>query len=204
MNMMNLKSYLGFFMAFLFSLAVGAAPKINESAPNFSVKDAKGKTHSLADYKGKWLVLEWYNKDCPFVVKHYDSKNMQNIQGRFADKDVKWLQVISSAEGTQGYLKPDEAAAVAKEAGTRAHATLLDTDGVMGRAYDARTTPHMFVVNPEGVLVYMGAIDDNRSANPNVIPKSKNYVVAALEAGMAGESIDPNSTRPYGCSVKYK
>lgn len=181
-----------------------AAAKVNEGAPTFEVKDAQGKAHRLADYKGKWVVLEWYNKDCPYVKKHYGSGNMQKLQGEFTGKGVQWLTVISSAKGTQGYLEPKEALQVATEAKAASTAILLDEKGVMGRAYGAKTTPHMFVINPEGKVVYAGAIDDNDSASPEVIAKSKNYVASALAAGLEGKPIEVSSTRPYGCGVKYK
>lgn len=175
-----------------------------EAAPEFSEVDAKGKMHSLADYKGDWLVLEWFNKDCPYVRKHYGSGNMQSLQETYNGKDVKWLTVISSAEGKQGYLQPVEAQNQAKIHNLNASAPfLLDPDGNMGRAYGAKTTPHMFIINPEGEVVYAGAIDDNSSANPDVIPESKNYVAAALDAAMAGKPVEEASTQAYGCSVKY-
>lgn len=175
-----------------------------ETAPAFSVTDAAGKSHKLEDYKGQWLVLEWFNKDCPYVKKHYGSGNMQSLQEKYTDKDVKWLTVISSAKGKQGYLEPKEAEAVAKDHKLAASAPfLLDASGAMGRAYGAKTTPHMYVINPEGKLVYVGAIDDNDSANPAVIPESQNYVVAALDAALTGKEVPQSATRPYGCSVKY-
>lgn len=181
-----------------------AAAQPGKPAPDFSEVDASGKTQTLADFKGEWLVVEWFNKDCPFVGKHYNSNNMQALQKKYADKGVKWVSVISSAEGRQGHLEAAEALAVAKENGsTLSTAYLLDEDGSMGRAYGAKATPHMFVINPEGVVVYAGAIDDNSSANPAVIPESKNYVSAALDASLKGELIQIASTRAYGCSVKY-
>ncbi|MCP8899860.1 thioredoxin family protein [Gilvimarinus xylanilyticus] len=175
-----------------------------EPAPDFSETDAAGDTHTLTDYEGEWLVLEWFNKDCPYVRKHYGSDNMQSLQEKYTAKDVNWLTIISSAEGKQGYLEPAEAMAEAKAHNMHNSAPLLlDPDGSMGRAYGAKTTPHMYIINPEGTLVYAGAIDDNDSANPAVIPDSKNYVVAALDAAMAGEPVEEPSTRAYGCSVKY-
>ena len=181
-----------------------AAAQAGKPAPNFSEVDANGKTQTLADYKGEWLVVEWFNKDCPFVGKHYGSENMQSLQKKYADKGVKWISVVSSAKGRQGYVEAAEALTVAKENGsTLSAAYLLDEDGSMGRAYGAKTTPHMFVINPEGVVVYAGAIDDNSSANPAVIPKSTNYVSAALDSSLKGELVKIASTRAYGCSVKY-
>ncbi|RVU84871.1 thioredoxin family protein [Leucothrix sargassi] len=181
-----------------------AAAQPGQPAPDFSEVDASGKTQTLADFKGEWLVVEWFNKDCPYVGKHYDSKNMQDLQTKYTDKGVKWISVISSAEGRQGHLSPAEAIQVAKDNGSSmSSAYLLDEDGSMGRAYGAKATPHMFIINPEGVVVYAGAIDDNSSANPAVIPKSKNYVSAALDSSLKGELVEVASTRAYGCSVKY-
>ena len=181
-----------------------AAAQPGQPAPNFSEVDASGKTQSLNDYKGQWLVLEWFNKDCPFVGKHYRSGNMQALQKKYTAGGVKWLSVISSAKGKQGYLGANEALQEAKSNGTKLSAAyLMDGDGSMGRAYGAKTTPHMFVINPEGVVVYAGAIDDNSSANPAVIPESTNYVADALDAGLNGQPIQVASSRAYGCSVKY-
>ncbi|KUJ81505.1 thioredoxin family protein [Microbulbifer flavimaris] len=181
-----------------------AAAVPGEKAPAFSEVDAAGKTHSLDDYAGKWLVIEWFNKDCPYVKKHYGSGNMQSLQEKYTGEGIEWLTVISSAKGKQGYLEPAEAMDVAKNHNLNASAPfLLDADGSMGRAFGAKTTPHMFIINPEGKVVYAGAIDDNDSANPAVIPKSTNYVATALDASMSGEAIPVASSRAYGCSVKY-
>lgn len=175
-----------------------------EKAPDFSEMDASGAKHSLADYKGEWLVIEWFNKDCPYVRKHYGSGNMQALQKKYTGEEIKWLTVISSARGKQGYLEPAAALEVAESHNLNASAPfLLDSDGSMGRAYGAKTTPHMFIINPEGEVVYAGAIDDNDSANPAVIPQSKNFVAAALDASMKGEGVEVASSRAYGCSVKY-
>lgn len=172
-------------------------------APAFEVKDAAGKTHTLAESKGKWLVLEWYNKDCPFVKKHYDSGNMQSLQKTYTAKNVVWYSVNSAAKGKEGNETPAEALKTMTEKKSAANAVLLDESGTMGKAYGAKTTPHMFVINPEGVVVYAGGIDDNDSSNPKVIPTSKNYVTAALDAGMSGKKVEMASARAYGCSVKY-
>lgn len=185
------------------ALAMAAAVP-GAKAPDFSVVDAAGNTHTLADYEGQWLVVEWFNKDCPYVKKHYGSNNMQSLQEKYTGQDVAWLTVISSAEGKQGYLKPAQAVEVAESHQLKASAPLLlDASGDMGRAYDAKTTPHMFIINPQGEVVYAGAIDDNDSANPAVIPTSTNYVSAALDAALAGEPIAVASSRAYGCTVKY-
>lgn len=180
-----------------------AAAEPGKAAPKFEVADANGKTFKTADLKGKWVVLEWFNKDCPYVKKHYGSGNMQKLQAEFTQKGVQWLTVISSAKGKQGYLTPAETLKESASQKSAATATLIDDSGRMGKAYGAKTTPHMFVINPEGKVVYAGAIDDNDSSDPEVIPSSKNYVKAALEAGMAGKPVEVASTRAYGCSVKY-
>ena len=185
------------------SLALAVALP-GKPAPDFAETDASGATQALNDYKGQWLVLEWFNKDCPYVRKHYGSGNMQALQEKYTGLDVKWLSVISSAEGKQGYLDANQAIAEAGAHKLKASAPfLLDTDGSMGRAYGAKTTPHMFVINPEGTVVYAGAIDDNDSANPGVIADSKNYVAAALDESLAGKPVSLASSRAYGCSVKY-
>ena len=176
---------------------------VGQTAPAFQVKDASGKSQSLQDYAGQWVVLEWYNKDCPYVKKHYGSGNMQKLQKGYAAKNVKWLTVISSAPGKQGYLDPAQALENAKQAGSASNAILIDSTGTMGRAYGAKTTPHMYVIDPKGKLVYVGAIDDNNSADPAVIASSKNYVAAALDAAMSGKAVEVTSSQPYGCSVKY-
>ena len=198
-----LKQHLLATLLVLPTLAMAAAVP-GEKAPDFSEVDAKGATHTLGDYAGEWLVIEWFNKDCPYVKKHYGSGNMQALQKKYTDQDINWLTVISSAEGKQGYLEPAQALQVAESHGLNASAPfLLDADGNMGRAFGAKTTPHMFIINPDGKVVYAGAIDDNDSANPAVIPKSNNYVAAALNASMKGEAIAVPASRAYGCSVKY-
>lgn len=189
----------------ILSATAFAEVEIGKPAPAFSEKDASGKSHTLEAYKGQWVVLEWYNKDCPYVKKHYGSGNMQNLQKAYTGQKVAWLSVISSAEGKQGYLAPADALKNAKETGSNATAVLIDADGNMGKAYDAKTTPHMFIINPQGNVVYAGAIDNNDSASPKVISKSENYVKTALDLGLSGKEkeITKTSTKPYGCSVKY-
>ncbi|WP_261324700.1 thioredoxin family protein [Microbulbifer agarilyticus] len=200
----SIAKFLGSAVLFALPTLALAAAVPGEMAPAFSEVDAAGKTHNLKDYEGQWLVLEWFNKDCPYVKKHYGSGNMQALQKKYADADINWLTVISSAKGKQGYLEPAEALGVAKNHKLKASAPfLLDSDGSMGRAYGAKTTPHMFIINPKGEVVYAGAIDDNDSANPAVIPDSANYVAAALDASLAGKAIEVASSRAYGCSVKY-
>ncbi|HKY62196.1 MAG TPA: thioredoxin family protein [bacterium] len=198
-----MKTLLALFALLLSPSLSLAEAVVGQAAPAFQVKDAGGKDQSLQAYAGQWLVLEWYNKDCPYVKKHYGSGNMQSLQKAYTAKGVKWLTVISSAPGKQGYLEPAQALANAQAAGSSATAILIDSSGTMGQAYGAKTTPHMYVIDPKGQLVYAGAIDDNNSADPAVIPASKNYVSAALDAAMAGRPVAVASSQPYGCSVKY-
>jgi peroxiredoxin len=172
-------------------------------APAFTLTDTNGTEHSLSDFEGKVVVLEWFNHGCPFVKKFYDKGNMQDLQKTYTDKGVVWLAIISSAEGKQGYDSAEGHNKTAKEKGTNATAILIDADGKVGKAYDAKTTPHMYVIDTEGNLVYQGAIDDKRSTNPADIPDSKNYVAAALDSVLAGEAVEVSTTTAYGCGVKY-
>lgn len=197
-----------FFASVLIALALAPTPAFADAvpgkpAPTFEAKDANGKAVKLGDYSGKWVVLEWFNKDCPYVRKHYGSKNMQTLQADYTKKGVIWLTVNSSATGKQGHTSPEETLKVAKAEGSNATTTLLDHDGKIGKAYGAKTTPHMFVIDPKGLVVYAGAIDDNDSSNPETIKAAKNYVRAALDAGMEGKKIETATARPYGCGVKY-
>lgn len=179
------------------------ATKIGEAAPAFTATDTKGKAHSLADFKGKWIVLEWHNNGCPYVKKHYEGGNMQKLQKEWTAKGVVWLSIISSAPGTQGYVTaPDADAYVAKMAAAPT-AVLLDPEGTVGRLYEAKTTPQMFVIDPQGVLVYNGAIDDKPTSDQADLATAANYVSAALTEAMAGKPVTTATTRPYGCSVKY-
>src|SRR5256885_2019798 len=180
------------------------SPPVGSAAPGFSIPDAKGKAHSLADYKGKYVVLEWFNPECPFVKKHYGSDNMQKLQKEFTGKGVVWLTIDSSSEGAEGYLTADAANKVMAQWKTHQTALLLDPDGVAGKAYGAKNTPDMIVINPEGKIVYEGAIDSKASPNPADIPASTNYVKAALDESLAGKPVSNAQTKPYGCSVKYK
>jgi hypothetical protein len=174
------------------------------AAPGFTLTDVDGKTRSLSDHKGKWVVLEWVNHGCPFVEKHYGSGNMQALQSNFTSKGVVWLSIGSSAKGKEGFLSPAEWQQVIQEKNAAPTAVLLDGDGKTGRAYGAKTTPHMFVINPEGKLVYQGAIDSVPGTDPAEIAGAKNYVRQALEESLAGQPVSEPKTKPYGCSVKYK
>jgi len=174
-------------------------------APDFEVKDAKGQMHKLSDYKGKWVVLEWTNAECPFVKKHYSSGNMQKLQKTYTDRGVIWLTVHSTSKGHDEYLDPKAVLANVRESGAAATANLMDTDGKIGKAYGARNTPHMFVINPAQQLFYVGAIDDTPSPNAKDIPTSKNYIATVLNENLDSKTIAKTgySTKPYGCSVKY-
>ena len=194
----------------LFALALLVAPigahaavEIGQPAPDFIGTDYQGNEVKLSDYKGKNVVLEWTNHQCPYVIKHYDSKNMQNAQKEAVEEGAVWLTIVSSAEGKQGNTSAEEAAAIIEETGANATTRILDASGEIGKLYDAKTTPHMFVINAEGNVVYAGAIDDNSSPRPETIEGSTNYVLAALDSIAAGEPVEPSLTAPYGCSVKY-
>jgi peroxiredoxin len=179
-------------------------PPVGTAAPDFSLTDAKGETHSPSQYKGKYLVLEWFNPECPFVKKHYGSGNMQKLQEEYTSKGVVWLTIDSNAPGSEGNLSADAASKVMTGWKTRQTALLLDPEGKAGRAYGAKNTPNMVVINPEGKIVYEGAIDSKATPNPADIPNSTNYVKVALDESLAGKAVTTSTTKPYGCSVKYK
>lgn len=181
-----------------------AAPAIGAPAPAFTATDSKGATHNLADYLGKIVVLEWANPDCPYVRKHYDSGNMQKLQKDAADKGVVWLLVASSAPGEQGHLTAETAEALLAKENAQAAALLLDEEGVIGRAYDAKVTPHMYVIDTQGTLVYQGGIDDRPTSDVADIEGARNYVREALSALEKGAAVPESVTRAYGCNVKYK
>jgi len=185
------------------ALFAAEAPKVGAPAPGFSLSDSGGKKHSLGDFKGKYVVLEWFNPGCPFVQKHYKSDNMQGLQKQFTGKDVVWLTIDSSAPGKEGYLTADEANKQIADWKMKATALLLDPDGKVGHEYAATNTPHMYVVDPSGKLIYSGAIDSKPTANPDDIASSTNYVKVALEEAMAGKPVTTPTSRAYGCSIKY-
>lgn len=178
--------------------------EIDKKAPEFTLTDVNGKTHKLSDYKGKIVVLEWINYDCPFVKKHYDSKNMQKIQEEYTKKGIVWLAICSSAPEKQGNYSKEEIKKRIKETGSKMSAYLIDEDGKIGRMYDAKVTPHMYIINKDGVLVYMGAIDSIKSTDKEDIAKAENYVKSALNELLNGKIPTTKVTQPYGCSVKYK
>ena len=190
-------------------LAVLAAPSwaqgasVGQPAPAFELTDTQGKSVRLADYKGKFVVLEWTNPGCPFVVKHYGSQNMQALQKEAMAKNVVWLSISSTAQGHTDYLAPAALATQYKQWGATPTAMLMDDAGKVGRAYGARTTPHMYLIDPKGVLLFAGGIDDKRSANPEDVKTAKNYVRAALAEALAGKPVSTSTATPYGCSVKY-
>ncbi len=189
---------------FLVTATAYAAPEAGKPAPDFAAVDSNGKTIRLSDFRGKTVVLEWTNDGCPYVKKHYSSNNMQTLQKEETAKGVVWLTVISSAPGAQGYLTGDEANKLTETRGAAPTAVILNSDGAVGHLYDARTTPHMFIVNGGGTLVYMGGIDDKATTEAADITTAKNFVRAALDSMASGAPIENAVTRPYGCSVKYK
>jgi peroxiredoxin len=184
-------------------LQAAEAPRVGAPAPRFSLPDSHGKTHSLGELKGKYVVLEWFNPVCPFVQKHYASQNMQELQKQFTGKDVVWLTINSSAEGKEGYLSPAEANKQMAAWKMNSTALLLDPDGRVGHEYGATNTPHMYVIDPSGKLIYSGAIDNKPTANPDDIKGATNYVQAALTEAMAGKPVARTNSRAYGCSIKY-
>jgi peroxiredoxin len=186
------------------ALFAADSPAVGTAAPDFSVTDSKGKIQTVSQYKGKYVVLEWFNPECPFVRKHYGSGNMQKLQEELTGKGVVWLSVDSSAPGKEGNLTAEQANAKMTEWKTKQTALLLDPDGKAGQTYGAKNTPHMFVINPEGKISYEGAIDSKASANPADINGATNYVKVALEESMSGKNVTTANTKPYGCSVKYK
>jgi peroxiredoxin len=192
-----------FALSVLVSGTVSAVVKVGATAPDFNLVDSYGKKQSLAANKGKWVVLEWLNHGCPFVRKHYDAGNMQALQKKYTEKGVVWYSVISSAPGRQGSGTAEEVNADFATNKSVATAVLLDPAGTVGKAYGASTTPNMFVIDPKGKLAYMGAIDDKASTDVKDVATAKNYVAAALDAGIAGKAIATATTKPYGCSVKY-
>jgi hypothetical protein len=190
-------------IALLLAAGVAAAVVSGAAAPGFTITDTAGKTVRLADYKGKYVVLEWTNPECPFVRKHYSSGNMQSLQKEWGGRDVVWLAINSTVGGHPEFKTPREMSEWMQAQGAAPAATLLDSTSATGRAYAAKTTPHMFVVDPAGTLIYNGAIDDRRSANPADAKAANNYVRAALTQATAGKPVAVANTTPYGCSVKY-
>jgi len=177
--------------------------EVGKPAPLFTLADVSGDKHSLEDLEGKYVVLEWTNMDCPFVRKHYDSGNMQSLQKKYGKEGVVWLRVCSSGPGKQGYFESDVIEKRMEKDKSMASAYLIDADGTVGRMYAAKTTPHMYVIDPKGALIYAGAIDDIKSTDKADVEKATNYVSACLDAAMKGEKFEVSTSVPYGCSVKY-
>ena len=199
-------------MKYLFPIAVAlvlaapaiAAPQVGGQAPNFRLNDTNGQTVTLDQFKGRVVVLEWNNPGCPFVKKHYDSGNMQKTQAAAKNDGVVWLSINSGAPGKQGHMNGTEAKALVAAQKAQPTAYLLDPNGTVGKGYGAVTTPHMYIVDKAGKLVYAGAIDDKPTANKNDIPGARNHVLAALGELKAGKAVSVATTRPYGCAVKYE
>lgn len=198
-----MKSILLTTLAGAFALVAASAAEIGKAAPAFSAKDTDGQTVSLSGLSGKVVVLEWLNFECPFVQKHYNSGNMQKLQAAAADKDVVWITVNSSAEGKQGYLETSKLAEAAKKAGTKAGHVVVDSDGTIGKAYDAKVTPHMIIINKDGQLAYDGAIDSKATPDKADIDTADKLFANALEAVVAGKEVVNAKNKPYGCGVKY-
>ena len=185
----------------LYACSSSATLGVGEPAPDFEGVDTQGVTHRLADYRGKTVVLEWTNHDCPYVRKHYSAGNMQAQQQEAAAQGVVWLSIISSAPGKQGHVTPAQADELTRSRQAAPQAVILDPDGKIGRAYSAKTTPHMYIIDGEGTLAYVGAIDDDPRGSSDA---PSNYVAAALDEVTAGKPVSTAETKPYGCSVKYK
>ncbi len=193
------------FILILFTLNLSALAniRIDEPAPDFTLKSTTGETVSLSDFRGKFVVLEWINFDCPFVQKHYDTDNMQKLQNKYIKQGVVWLLICSSAPGKQGHFDIDEIHKRMKNYKTNPNAYLIDEDGTVGKAYAAKTTPDMRIINPDGILIYAGAIDDKATTSKDDIKNARNYVDEALNYALNNKPIKDKVTKPYGCSVKY-
>jgi peroxiredoxin len=191
-------------LALAFAAAATAhAATVGTSAPEFTAADLQGKPVKLSDHRGKYVVLEWTNPECPYVRRHYNSGNMPALQKEFGAKDVVWLTVNSTSQSSDEFKTPQQMAKWLSEQGAAPKATLIDKDSKVGRLYSARTTPHMYVVDPQGRLIYAGAIDDKSWASTEETKKARNYVRAALGEAMAGKPVSVAATSPYGCTVKY-
>ena len=175
-----------------------------QSAPDFALADIQGKQQKLSAYRGKYVVLEWFNSECPFVQKHYDSGNMQSLQRRYVDKGVVWLTLNSTSPESSNYRDAARSQQIVKDWRINASALILDPEGKVGQAYGARTTPHMWVIDPAGKVIYTGGIDDKATFRAADLKDAKNFVAAALDESMAGKPVSVAAATPYGCSVKYK
>ena len=179
------------------------AGKVGEAAPEFTASASNGKTYRLSDYRGKYVVLEWHNNGCPYVGKHYNSGNMQRLQKQWTSRGVVWFTILSSAAGKQGYMTASQENDYLARMQAAPTAALLDPTGEIGHLYEAKTSPQIVVINPRGIEIYSGAIDDKPTTDVQDIPNATNYVSLALEEAMAGKHVQTPATRPYGCSVKY-
>ncbi len=191
-------------LAASFSSGALAAATVGQAAPDFALTDVNGKTVKLSDFKGKNVVMEWHNPGCPFVQKHYNSNNMQTLQNKYDAKDTVCLTVNSTETGHQDYLSNDKLRGYIADKKAAPDAYMIDADGKVGKTYGAKTTPHMYVINPAGLVVYAGAIDDKPGTKIEEVKGAKNFVVAALDDLAAGKPVSAATTQPYGCSVKYK
>lgn len=197
-----MKNLITCLFSFIFVTNITFAAEVDTSAPEFKVKAQDGKTYQLSDFEGQRIILEWYNRDCPFVRKFYDVGKMQEYQKQYSDEAV-WLTVVSSREGTQGYMDAKKTQENIKKEKSQAKAVLIDQDGTMGQAYGAKTTPQIAIIDEKGVLRYNGAIDSIPSVNSDDIEKARNYLQLAMDQLIAGDELSVKRTNPYGCSVKY-
>jgi peroxiredoxin len=198
-----MKRALGLLSVLVLLSAFSFAAKVGETAPDFTASDSNGQSQKLSSYRGKYVVLEWHNQGCPYTKKHYETGNMQKLQKEWTGKGVVWLTVISSAPGKQGYVTASEENDYVKRTNSAPTAVLLDPKGDLGRMYGAKTTPHMYIIDPQGNLIYNGAIDDRPTADQADVAGAKNYVSQALDEATAGKQVSTASTTPYGCTVKY-
>lgn len=190
-------------LAILIAFSAVWAARVAEPAPDFTATDTNGKVHKLSEYRGKFVVLEWSNRGCPYTQKHYNSGNMQRLQQEWTGRGVIWLTVITSAPGKQGYVTASEENAYLKQVNAVPTAVLLDPTGALGHLYGAKTTPHIFIISPQGTLIYNGAIDDRPTTDPADVNGAKNYLSAALDEATSGKPVSSPTSHPYGCSVKY-
>lgn len=197
------KAWMSIVAVLFLTVAAWAQVAVNQTAPDFTLTDTNGQKHSLSDYKGKFVVLEWFNPDCPFVKKHYNSGNIPGLQKEYTAKGVVWFSIDSSAPGNEGNYPPQQLNQFISSKGGTPTAIFADSDGKVGHLYEAQTTPHMFIIDPTGKLIYQGAIDDTPSADVDDLKTAKNYVRAALDAAMNGKPVAMSTTKSYGCSVKY-
>ena len=175
-----------------------------QAAPEFALADIQGKPQKLSAYRGKYVVLEWFNSECPFVQKHYESGNMQSLQKKYGDKGVVWLTVNSTSPESSNYRDAARSQQIVKDWKINSTALMLDADGKVGQAYGARTTPHMWVIDPSGKVIFVGGIDDKATFRAADVKDARNFVAAALDESMAGKAVSVSAATPYGCSVKYK